>query len=325
MMRLLRSRVLPTALFIAGAFALAVAAAVFYGMLRGESIAARDRTWSVTGQDDRRAGSAGDDGSLADQVEGPPVQIRIRSPEAAPGLSNDSAGPLFIETNMAPGDTSTRCVSVTNVGVQLADVRMFGVVTDHGLADHLGFIVEASNDPSIGCDAFAGKEIFRGSLARLADRHGDYGTGITLSQRVYPQESVSFRMTQWLEGTSPQGVTAQARFGWEARGAGAPSPLRAGRDPLSYQARSPGNIAPDPGDGHGVARMILDAAITIAKRGWSWVILLLLVIAFLVVQDRIDRRDPRLAGARVHPEPDLYFPDDPTRRQPTREVTEATR
>ncbi len=37
------------------------------------------------------------------------------------------------------------------------------------------------------------------------------------------------------------------------------------------------------------------------------VCVLLLVLAFLVVQDRIDRRDPKLALAPVYPDPDLPF------------------
>ena len=35
--------------------------------------------------------------------------------------------------------------------------------------------------------------------------------------------------------------------------------------------------------------------------------LLVLVFAFLLVQDRIDRRDPKLAAAPLEPEPDLEF------------------
>ena len=39
--------------------------------------------------------------------------------------------------------------------------------------------------------------------------------------------------------------------------------------------------------------------------------LLLIVIAFLTLQGRIDRRDPKLALAPVYPDPDLEFPPRP--------------
>ncbi len=41
--------------------------------------------------------------------------------------------------------------------------------------------------------------------------------------------------------------------------------------------------------------------------------LLVLVLLFLLVQDRIDRKDPKLALAPVHAEPDLGFSPAPTR------------
>jgi 4-amino-4-deoxy-L-arabinose transferase-like glycosyltransferase len=44
-----------------------------------------------------------------------------------------------------------------------------------------------------------------------------------------------------------------------------------------------------------------------ATKGSFPLLLLLLLLAFLWVQDRIDRRDPKLALAPVHADPDLHF------------------
>jgi hypothetical protein len=41
--------------------------------------------------------------------------------------------------------------------------------------------------------------------------------------------------------------------------------------------------------------------------------LLVIVVAFLMIQDRIDRRDPKLALAPVYAEPDLAFAVLPAR------------
>ena len=244
-----------------------------------------------------------------DDAQDPPVQLHIRSPEAAPDLTNDSAGPLFIETNMAPGTTSTRCVAVTNIGLQMADIRLFATVADKGLGPHVSFMIEAGDGGGYGdCARFAGTLVFRGSLAQFAANHRDFATGIAAPERVYPNESVSFRLTQRLEGSSPQGVTAVARFGWEARGAGAPSPLR-GRDAFSHRGKEALHPAKQEA-GRNLPQIVLKVSAEVAKRGWSWIVLLGLVIVFLVIQDRIDRRDPRLAGARVYPEPELPFGDE---------------
>ncbi len=264
---------------------------------------------STTGAPTLRS-STGDerDDLLSTGSDAPPMQIRIRSPEAAPGLVNDAAGALFIETNMAPGTTSTRCVAVKNIGQQLGDVRLFSIVNDKGLAPHLSFVIEAGTGGSDGdCEGFKGTEIYRGSLAQLASGHRDFGTGLKAPQHVYPNESVAFRLTQTLAESSPQAATAEARFAWESHGAGAPSHLT-GRDPLPHQEIAAPKRRPH-AVGRSVAQVVLEAATEAVKRGWSFMALLGLVVLFLVIQDRIDRRDPRLAGARVHPEPDMPFTD----------------
>jgi hypothetical protein len=304
-----------TAMFIIGSLAIALAITLVLGslggiwtLLGGPQATTGDAT-GADGTGSNGAGSAGSDGA-----DGSAVQIRIRSPEAAPGLKNDSAGPLFVEENMAPGSTSTKCVSVTNVGVQIGEVRMFGSVEDHGLARHISFSVDAAEGAmgqgGVGgrCEAFKGSEIYRGTLSDLAGRHNDFKTGVRTPVLLYPNESLGFRLTQTLEASSPQGVKARARFTWEAHGAGAPSPLRDGRDPLSYQAR-PAQPGAEAAIERSVPEIALDVTVAIARRGWTWVLLLALAIAFLVVQDRVDRRDPRLALAKVHPEPDLFFDD----------------
>jgi hypothetical protein len=55
------------------------------------------------------------------------------------------------------------------------------------------------------------------------------------------------------------------------------------------------------------------ASITLSEGSAASVVLFLLLVAFLTVQDRIDRNDPKLALAPVYGEPDLAFapPPDP--------------
>jgi hypothetical protein len=54
---------------------------------------------------------------------------------------------------------------------------------------------------------------------------------------------------------------------------------------------------------------------TAAHGGFPLSVLVLLVL-FLLLQDRIDRRDPKLALAPEHAEPDLRFSPAPARQAP---------
>lgn len=59
---------------------------------------------------------------------------------------------------------------------------------------------------------------------------------------------------------------------------------------------------------------VLRIAGAVAERSTISVSLLLVVVVFLLVQDRMDRNDPKLALAPVYPDPELDFgprPDHP--------------
>lgn len=71
-----------------------------------------------------------------------------------------------------------------------------------------------------------------------------------------------------------------------------------------------GRGGPPHGQGHGaasLARQIAEAASTVAKHAAFPIILAVLMAVFFLVQDRIDRRDPKLALAPVHADPQLDF------------------
>jgi hypothetical protein len=263
-------------------------------------------------------------------IGGSPIELRIRSPQVAPGLTDDASGPLFVEMNMTPGTTSTSCVAVTNVGPSAADVRMYGAMTDAGLARHVLLTIDAGEGGQYGdCSSFRGQEIFDGSLHEFATSHREFRSGLRTPVVVGPEESISFRLTQQLNEVAPQGRGARARFDWEARASSEPDvtsrpsgvpQVRAPNDVAPHPAtvdRDPVPVAPDSGNASGPRAEAKDApgglelavkVITeVAKRGWVLVFLLLLVGLFLFVQDRIDRRDPKLARARVYPDPDLSF------------------
>jgi hypothetical protein len=63
----------------------------------------------------------------------------------------------------------------------------------------------------------------------------------------------------------------------------------------------------NPSPGPGIDTQLAKLATAAVKRGAIPVALIVIVVAFLLVQDRLDRNDPKLALAPVHPEPDLPF------------------
>jgi hypothetical protein len=68
--------------------------------------------------------------------------------------------------------------------------------------------------------------------------------------------------------------------------------------------------------GAGAVEAIRDIATETIRRPQLPLILILLVLGFLLVQNRIDRRDPKLAGAPVDTEAELDFRPLSTRTYP---------
>lgn len=54
-------------------------------------------------------------------------------------------------------------------------------------------------------------------------------------------------------------------------------------------------------------------AVDLARTAWLPLLLLLLLVVYLAVQDRLDRDDPKLALAPMHPDPLVHFPDPRSR------------
>jgi hypothetical protein len=78
-----------------------------------------------------------------------------------------------------------------------------------------------------------------------------------------------------------------------------------GRSTAQVRSRKPASLVTD------LTRAVVAAVKAILRNADKTVfpaILLVIVALFLVVQDRIDRSDPKLALAPLFPDPDLDFP-----------------
>lgn len=248
-------------------------------------------------------------------VPQPPLQVRIRSPQAAPRLGTDASSPLFMEMNMAPGHTATRCVSVRNLGLQRADVRLSATTEDEGLARNVLMAIEAGRGGDYGdCSGFEGDVIFRGTLAQLAGEHRDFATGLAAPFALGSGSSMSYRFTQQLADSTPQGRAARAGFIWQARAMTSPP---ATSDDEGAAADVPAPAATDPSgrttapatEGRNTDRIAAETGGTgVAVPGWSWlllVVLLLLALLFLFLLMLRRRRDPDEPEAVPEPLSDI--------------------
>jgi hypothetical protein len=66
-----------------------------------------------------------------------------------------------------------------------------------------------------------------------------------------------------------------------------------------------------------VLGQVRNASLAVSEGSAASVVLLLVLVAFLAIQDRIDRNDPKLALAPVFGQPDMAFDDPPHPRDVT--------
>ncbi|HEX7168275.1 MAG TPA: hypothetical protein VF230_14950 [Acidimicrobiales bacterium] len=84
-------------------------------------------------------------------------------------------------------------------------------------------------------------------------------------------------------------------------------PIHKGRNGAGSRGGADAPTALVPVDEPAVMHRLAEVALTVAEKGSFPGVLLLILCAFLFVQDLIDRRDPKLALAPVHAEPDVVF------------------
>ena len=167
---------------------------------------------------------------------------------------------------------------------------------------------------------------FRVSM-ELEDVAAAQGKRAAVSFRWHAGGTIAVDKAPSAPGGSPGVVALPAPSGAKPAPRGRPHPGPAARDrvartpgvvrvpqdrgtpaiggPASRTARSP---RPDaPGGVRRVIAAVADASVEVAKRGAVPVFLIVLLLLYLLLQDRLDRRDPKLMLAPIHRAPDLPF------------------
>jgi hypothetical protein len=231
--------------------------------------------------------------------------MALLSPSAAAGATptlelRDGAKAVLSLENAKPGSETTGCVPLTYGGSEPAPVRLYGKTSGTGFDRYLDLTVTRR----ASCQALERSAlVYRGTLEDFPDR-----LQTAIEETWAPNETHAYRFEISVrDDNAAQGLTARQTFTWAAKG-NLDTPVgdkteEADATPL---ARPPGM------NGLGeLLRRIGRVAAEVGRRSAFPTSLLMLVLGFLSLQNRIDRRDPKLALAPVYPTPELSFDAPP--------------
>jgi hypothetical protein len=139
-------------------------------------------------------------------------------------LTDDDAGTaMFTVTGLTPGDTNTRCITVSYSGSADAAVRLYGSITGGtGLGTYLNLTVERGAGGSFAnCTGFVSAEsVYSGTLAGFTSTHTGFANGAGSWAPIggAPVDTMTYRFTTTLQdNNAAQGLNATAAFTWEAQ------------------------------------------------------------------------------------------------------------
>ena len=138
---------------------------------------------------------------------------------------NDSETALFSATNLKPGASAAKCITVTSSGSLASTVKLYGTdyATTNNLANSINLKVEeGSGSTSADCAGFtaSGAAIFDGSLPSFATTKTSFANGAGTWAPAAGTQAKSYRVTYVLSANTPdtaQGGTAQVGLTWEAQ------------------------------------------------------------------------------------------------------------
>jgi hypothetical protein len=139
---------------------------------------------------------------------------------------NDSGTALFSATNLAPGATATRCITLSYTGTVASLVRMYATSPTGGaLAGDLDLVISTalpSNgnaDPTCAGSYGAWTQVWSGTLATF-NGFTSYAAPVPLAPAWTPASAGlrSYKIQYTLNsGSTQQSANTQTTFTWEAR------------------------------------------------------------------------------------------------------------
>lgn len=139
-------------------------------------------------------------------------------------LGTDATTAMFSVTGMLPGQTETRCITVTYTGdTDPGAVKLYGSVTDSGLGPHLDITVtEATETGGTGstCGTLAASTVIVATqtLNAFGSAYTNYSTGAGAWDPAATGDTKTYQFSVTLGADTPttaQGGSADATFTWQ--------------------------------------------------------------------------------------------------------------
>jgi hypothetical protein len=246
--------------------------------------------------------------------------------------AGDGSPALFTAAQLVPGHEVSNCLQITDGPGNGRPVRFAAAGLSGSLVSGLRMRVEVGTGGSLNnCAGFTGRTVFDGPLTTLA-RAGS--TGIATGWTPASRETRTYRLTvEVADDNALQHVTGGATFTWLTTAVDPEDPPSPGMPPATAPSASPSPTppatsatpyaptqaphtppAPPASSRRSAIATAIDAAtrllVEAARRPWCPLLSIAVAWLFLLIADRSDRRDPKLALAPVVRHPYLVFPPD---------------
>jgi len=244
----------------------------------------------------------------------------LSSSDTSISMFDDHGGaPLFTVTEMHAGDQHTACIDVTVSGAAPNKTVLFAGHDITGeLATSLSVSVSAGPVTNDGCNRFVGTPIYNGTLADLSAVQGD---GVPTAWLPIANPVYRFKLTVTAGPKLGLEQKATATFSWRTVDvSSAPILTRTMPPPLPRNSEINGPDSPitkvelkQDARPWGVKALSAVGAVAadFLRHPQYPMALFALAFLFIVLQEWIDRRDPKLADAPVRND-DLRFTERPS-------------
>lgn len=141
-------------------------------------------------------------------------------------LSNDGQGvALFTASNLQPGSTATKDITVTSTGSLASTVKLYGTqaATTNALSSYVDLtITEGTGTGTSFTPLASGSTVYTGTVADFGSARTNFSNGITAWTPAggSTSDARTFRISYTLDAATPntaQGGTAALGFTWEAQ------------------------------------------------------------------------------------------------------------
>jgi hypothetical protein len=139
---------------------------------------------------------------------------------------DDTGAALFSASDLLPGATGSRCISVTYTADVASTVKLYVASSSGSLAPYVDLVVEEGSGAGntggfgAGCAGFSGASIYTGTLSAFASASTSHATGVGTFAPAASTDVRVYRFTYTLSAATPsaqQGQSASAVFQWESR------------------------------------------------------------------------------------------------------------